>query len=160
MLGHPVVTIMIFACSSGGSENLVTNPYKNGAHFWKTTEALRLSLVSIPQTKEVSWILSNMECFIWISKRKVFKILKSLSNIWGKPEWQGEKASLEKLVSHFSAKGLSKLLRRKKKEKQVHIYIFKVASNQDNTNYLTTVKKPAAKPHWLFNRVSKCWTQP
>lgn len=44
--------------------------------------------------------------------------------------------------------GLSKLLKRKgKKEKQVHIYIFQVASNQDNTNYLTTVKKPAAKPH-------------
>lgn len=36
---------------------------------------------------------------------------------------------------------------KEKKEKQVHIYIFKVASNQDNTNYLTTVKKPAAKPH-------------
>lgn len=54
MLGHPVVTIMIFPCSSGGSEKLVTNPYKNGAHFWKTTEALRLSLVSIPQTEEVS----------------------------------------------------------------------------------------------------------
>lgn len=49
--------------------------------------------------------------------------------------------------ANFSATGLSKLLQRKKKEKQVHIYIFKVASNQDNTNYLTTAKKPAAKPH-------------
>lgn len=43
--------------------------------------------------------------------------------------------------------GLVKIAQEKeKKEKQVHIYIFQVASNQDNTNYLTTVKKPAAKP--------------
>lgn len=61
---------------------------------------------------------------------------------------KGKSTSLQKLVRHFSAKGLSKLLKKKKKkEKQVYIYIFKVASNLDNTNYLTTVKKPAAKPH-------------
>lgn len=148
-----------FSCSLGESENLVNHHWKSGA--LSGTSAIPLGSALCYKPNKWVELLPNIERFVQIPGRKVSKMLTSLRSICGKNKGQGGKASLSKLASHFSAKACQNCSREgKKKEEQVHIYIFKVASNQDNTNYLTTVKKPAAKPHWLFNRVSKCWAQP
>lgn len=45
-LFYPRVIVIVFPHSHGGSEDLVNHHSKRGVHFWKTTDALSLSLIS------------------------------------------------------------------------------------------------------------------